>query len=92
MQSVGPGDRVICVDARLAKNPWHRKYPLVRGRVYEIVSVDTKKPELHVTIDSSKRLWEISRFRPLRRVKTDISFAYKILNGVREDSLDEQLS
>jgi hypothetical protein len=73
-------ERVICVDASLPANPWHRQHPLIGGRVYTVIQSgppDTKEP--CISIDTSGRMWECHRFRPLRKSKTDIEFAHKIL-------------
>jgi hypothetical protein len=76
----GPGERVICVDASLPANPWHRANPLTKGRVYTVVQAgppDTREP--CISIDASGRMWECFRFRPLRKVQTDISVLRALL-------------
>lgn len=75
-----PGEQVICVDASLPANPWHRANPLVKGRVYTVVESgppDTREP--CISIDTSRRMWECFRFRPLRKTKADISIFKAIL-------------
>lgn len=73
------GEKVICVDASLPANPWHRQHPLKWGGIYvvrRICPIDST----HVNIDSSARLWECRRFRPFeRKAETDIGFAREIL-------------
>lgn len=73
------GQKIICVDARPALNPWHRKYPLKWGGIYVVRVISPHDPTM-ISIDSSGRLWEQDRFRPLdRKAQTNIEFAHQIL-------------
>ena len=40
MNPFSVGQKVICVDASLPANPWHRQHPLVLRRIY-VVQVAT---------------------------------------------------
>ena len=71
------GQRVVCVDASLPANPWHRQHPLVKNRIYEIFSVHPCSG--YLDIDGSMRLWESSRFRPIIDRPTDISIFTRLL-------------
>lgn len=71
------GQKIICVDASLAPNPWHRQHPLKWGGIYIVRKICPHDPT-HINIDSSERLWEQTRFRPFD-LKTDIGFAHEIL-------------
>ena len=64
--------KVVCVDASLANNPWHRANPLVKNRVYEVRKVGGYNRSF-VDIDGSGRMWEEERFRPIVETQTDIS-------------------
>lgn len=63
------GQSVVCVDASLPANPWHRANPLVKGRVYVVRHLFFKC----IDIDDSRRGWQNWRFRPIVSRKTDIS-------------------
>lgn len=76
-----PGERVICVDASLPANPWHRQHPLRWGAIYVVQEIDKHDPA-YMRIDSSRRIWEQKRFRRLeRKTSTDISVFEAMLNG-----------
>lgn len=64
MSEFGVGQQVICVDASLPLNPWHRQHPLRWGGVY-VVRVISPHDSTLISIDSSRRLWEQGRFRQL---------------------------
>lgn len=64
------GQKVVCVNAELPANPWHRAHLLTKGRIYVIHSlawIDC------IDIDGSGRSWQRWRFRPLIEHKADIS-------------------
>jgi hypothetical protein len=83
-----PDERVICVDASLPANPWHRAHPLVRGRVYVVHALGPYHPtEPCIDIDGSGRMWECRRFRPLRKTTTDISIFTAMLTGTKVSGL-----
>jgi hypothetical protein len=68
--------KVVCVDASLPANPWHRKHPLVLNQIYVVHALAGPKC---INIDASRRAWENCRFRPLVQRKTDISIFTKML-------------
>lgn len=73
------GQMVICVDASLPANPWHRANPLKWGGIYMVREINKHDPSM-IRIDNSRRLWPQTRFRPLdRKTETDIAFAHEIL-------------
>jgi len=73
------GQKIICVDASLPANPWHRQFPLRWGGIYVVREIDKHDPT-YIRIDSSRRIWEQRRFRPLdRKTETNIEFAHEIL-------------
>lgn len=80
------GQKVICVDASLPPNPWHRQHPLKWGGIYMVREID-KHDRAYIRIDSSRRLWPQTRFRPLDR-KTDIGFAHEILQDAMRTPVD----
>jgi len=70
------GQKVVCVDASLPANPWHRKHPLIRNQIY---SIESLAGPYCVDIDGSGRGWQNWRFRPIVERKTDISVFTKML-------------
>lgn len=83
------GQEVVCVDAGLPANPWHRANPLVKGAIYVVRSTEAihnaggEFRGLHIRIDSSRRQWPVERFRPLVKRKTDISVFKRMLAPTR---------
>jgi hypothetical protein len=69
------GQKVVCVDASLPANPWHRQHPLVLKQIYVVRHCFVKC----IDIDDSRRGWQNWRFRPLVERKTDISIFTKML-------------
>jgi len=72
------GQKIVCVDASLPANPWHRANPLVKDRIY-VVRDSLRCNCGCVDIDGSGRGWQPFRFRPLIERKTDISIFTKML-------------
>ncbi|HMH95653.1 MAG TPA: hypothetical protein VK577_03620 [Bradyrhizobium sp.] len=66
------GQAVVCVDASLAANPWHRRHPLIKNRIYMVHSLT--KGIGCVDIDGSGRAWQNWRFRPASQLKTETFF------------------
>lgn len=79
MQPFTVGQRVICVDARLPANPWHRQNPLILRKIYVVQHLFIKC----IDIDGSGRGWQNWRFRPIVDRKTDISIFTKMLTDAR---------
>lgn len=71
---------VVCIDAGLPANPWHRQYPLVLKQIYVVRSL---AGPYCIDIDGSGRAWQNWRFRPLVGCKTDISIFTRMLDGLR---------
>lgn len=75
----GPGQEVVCVDASLPANPWHRAYPLTKGRTYIVRGVCEAEQcgcgRNCIDIDGSGRLWPAERFRPPEVTKTEVGMA-----------------
>lgn len=71
------GQEVRCVDDSLPRNQWHRAHPLIKGRVYSVISLEGPSC---IDIDGSGRAWQNWRFRPL--IKTDISVFTRMLEKV----------
>lgn len=80
------GQKVLCVDASLAPNPWHRANPLTWGGIYTVRCIAPPEycspGESLIAIDSSGRLWDAPRFRPL----CDMRWAGEILRRVNRKS------
>jgi Cu2+-containing amine oxidase len=78
------GQKVVCVDATLPANPWHREHPLVLKRIYVVQHCFVEC----IDIDGSRRGWQNWRFRPVVEKRTDISIFTAMLNTKqREHSL-----
>lgn len=77
------GQKVVCVDASPAANPWHRQHPLALKQIYVIRSL---AGPYCIDIDGSGRAWQNWRFRPLVEGKTDISIFTKMLTPKRENA------
>jgi hypothetical protein len=69
------GQKVVCIDASLPANPWHRANPLTKGRIYVVRHLFVKC----IDIDDSQRGWQNWRFRPVVETKTDISIFTEML-------------
>lgn len=84
------GQKVVCVDASLPPNPWHRKHPLVLRQIYtvsEIAPPPAWEPQCSsLGIDGSGRVWECWRFRPIVSRKTDISIFTRMLTDGTVDA------
>jgi len=82
------GQKVVCVDASLPANPWHRNHPLVHRAIYTVHSLTNSLN--CIDIDGSERAWQNYRFRPLVERKTDISILTALLVPgikIREDAV-----
>lgn len=79
------GQKVVCVDASLPANPWHRQFPLVLEQIYVVRSL---QGFACIDIDGSCRAWQNWRFRPLVERKTDISIFTKMLTGKKVRALE----
>ena len=75
------GQKVVCIDDTPPANPWHRAHPLVKNQIYTILEIGTAK-DLHFEVDTSRRLWKSTNFRPLVEDKKTISFT----EGAPKDS------
>lgn len=69
------GQKVVCVDASLPANPWHREHPLILREIYIVHHLFIKC----IDIDGSRRGWQNWRFRPIVERTTDISVFEEIL-------------
>lgn len=84
------GQKVVCVDASLPANPWHRQHPLVLKQIYVIHKLEPYRDGLCFDIDGSGRTWENRRFRPLIERKTDIGVFTALLNPKTQTPLPEK--
>lgn len=76
------GQKVVCVDASLPANLWHREHPLILREIYVVRHLFIKC----IDIDGSRRGWQNWRFRPLVERKTDISIFTEMLISTGVDA------
>lgn len=79
------GQKVVCVKDDPPPNPWHRQFPVVKGQVYTIHSIEVMRmfPYVCFRIDSSRRLWGHDNFRPVQSTETGMSVLRALLTPLK---------